>query len=147
MTSLLLLNDPAFKVYAVCAVIVVLKMYMVGFYTGVVRRRVGVTTIREDVRQGTQLAEVEHPEVQRVHRVHRNDLENIPAFLALGLIAVLAGVSPLGAEICFVLFTAARVTHTLAFLNAKQPWRSISFGLGVLANMALMVMILIRVFS
>jgi prostaglandin-E synthase 1 len=142
------LNDPAFKLYAVCAVIVVFKMYFVAVYTSVTRHRTGTTLNREDAKlTGRQLNEVEHPDVQRVQRVHRNDLENIPAFLGLGLVAVLAGIPLLAAQLCFVGFTASRVFHSVAFLKELQPWRTLSFGVGLLCNLALMGMILLQALS
>lgn len=146
MTSLIWLHDPAFKLYAICAVILVVKMYGVGVFTVITRGRTNTTLNREDAPLlKRQLQDQEHPDVARVLRAHRNDLENIPAFLALGLIAVLAGIPLLGAQICFIAFTVGRVLHTFMYLNALQPWRTLSFGVAALSNLALGVMILIRV--
>jgi prostaglandin-E synthase 1 len=148
VSSSLLLMMPGFKLYAVCAIILVLKMNAVGIYTGVTRSRLKVAMNPEDAaRFGAQVAATEHPEVERVLRAHRNDVENIPTFLILGLIAILAGAPVLGLQICFIAFTVARVAHSVAYLKALQPWRSVSFGMGQLSALSLMVMILIRVFS
>jgi len=42
------------------------------------------------------------------------------------------------AWVVFGVFTGARVAHTFAYLNAKQPWRTLSFVLGGAATLALM---------
>ncbi len=123
-------------------------MYAIGIYTASTRARHKVALNPEDAaRFGRQLSTSEHPEVERVQRAHRNDLENIPAFLLLGLIAVLAGVPQLGLHICLIAFTAARVGHSVAYLKAMQPWRSVSFGVGQLSTLGLMVMIFLRIVS
>ncbi|HYO57961.1 MAPEG family protein [Archangium sp.] len=148
LSSNLLLSLPGFRLYALCAIVLIFKMYAVGIYTARTRSRLKVALNAEDAALfGAQLAATEHPEVERVLRTHRNDVENIPAFLALGLIAVLAGVPVLGMQICFIVFTAARVVYSIAYIKALQPWRSVSFGLGTLSMGALSVMIIIRLIS
>ena len=148
LSSNFLLSMPGFRLYALCAIVLVIKMHMVGTYTAVVRSRLKLRLNPEDAAlSGTQLVEAEHPEVERVLRAHRNDLENIPAFLILGFIAVLVGAPVLGLQLSFILFTAARVAHSITYLKALQPWRSMSFGVGQLASLALMVMIIIKLVS
>ena len=44
--------------------------------------------------------------------MHRNDLENIPAFLAYGLLFVAAAPSVLLANILMYTFVGARLLHT-----------------------------------
>jgi len=142
------LSMPGFRLYALCVIVLILKMNATGFYTAMTRSRLKVALNPEDAaRFGAQLTTAEHPEVERVLRAHRNDLENIPSFFLLGLIAVLVGAPLRGMQIAFIAFTAARVLHTVSYVKAMQPWRSMSFGIGTLANLALMVMILIRLFS
>lgn len=146
LTPQLLLSFPGFRLFALCTIILVLKMHAVGVYTGVVRGKAKVATNAEDAKAfGSQHVDNEPPEVLRVLRAHRNDLENIPAFLFLGLLAVLLNAPALGLRISLIAFTAARVAHSIAYLRAMQPWRSISFGVGQLSTLALMVMILLRI--
>jgi prostaglandin-E synthase 1 len=148
VSSNLFLSLPGFRLYALCAIVLVIKMYAVGIYTAVTRGRLKVALNAEDAaRFGAQVTTTEHPEVERVLRAHRNDLENIPAFLILGFIAVLAGVPLLGLQICLIAFTAGRVMHSVAYLKAMQPWRSMGFGIGQLSSLSLMVMIIIRLLS
>lgn len=144
----LIVSLPGFTLYALCAVVLILKMYVLGAYTATVRARNKVTLNKEDAgRRGTQLVDAEHPDVQRVLRAHRNDMENVVPFLVLGLLAVLAGAPLTGMRIAFIAFTVTRLAHSLFYLNGIQPWRSMSFGVGALSNLALMIMIAIRALS
>jgi uncharacterized MAPEG superfamily protein len=144
-----LLRDlPGLRLYAICAVILAIKMYAVGSITAITRVRSKVFLNPEDARRpGASQASSEHPDVDRVLRAHRNDMENIPAFFALGLVSVLMGAPLLGMQICFIAFTAARVLHTIVYLKGLQPWRTIFFAIGQLTSVALGVMILIRAFG
>jgi len=90
---------------------------------------------------------VEHPDVARVIRAHRNMLETLPLFFALGLIFVLAGGSVMGAQICFGAFTIARVLHSIVYLKELQPWRTIMFGISLLSLMGLMVQIVMAIMA
>jgi len=87
----------------------------------------------------------EAPIVKRAAMVWRNDLENIPLFLFLGLIYVTLGCWPGGAFIYFTIFVIARILHTVAYLNGLQPWRTIFFTLGTTICFILAVQILIAV--
>jgi prostaglandin-E synthase 1 len=148
VTPTLLLALPGLRLYALCAVLLVIKMFAVGIYTVVVRSRLKVAMNPEDAaRSGAQVTETEPPEVARVVRAHRNDLENIPGFLILGLVAVLMGAPAVALKVALIAFTAARVVFSIAYLKSMQPWRSMSFGIGLLSMFTVMVLILIRVFS
>jgi glutathione S-transferase len=85
------------------------------------------------------------PEVQRAAAVWRNDLENIPIFLFLGLIYVLIGGSHAAAPYYFGAFVVARYAHMIFYLKAMQPWRFLAFLAGQLACIGLAVQILLRV--
>lgn len=146
ITAQLLLSFPALRLYALCTILLVLKMHAVGIATGVARTRAKVTMNPEDAaRYNAQASDVDPPEVARALRAHRNDLENIPPFLLLALVGVLVGAAPLGLKITLIAFTAARVGHSIAYLRSMQPWRSITFGVGQLCVLALVVMILLRI--
>ena len=109
--------DPSFKLYALCAVILSLQMLLLGAMTAAKRAGRKNYLNPEDTsvasKEATLVDGVEHPDVARVIRAHRNMLETLPLFLALGLICVIVGVSPLGAKICFCAFTGARVLHSI----------------------------------
>jgi prostaglandin-E synthase 1 len=129
-----LLNNPAFRTYALCAAILAFKMILSAVYTSISRGRSGGYVNPEDATafgKGASAAEVERPAVAHALRIQRNDLENIPAFFAIGLIYVLLGASPFGAAVYCWTFTIARVLHTLAYMAHLQPWRAIAYLVGV----------------
>jgi prostaglandin-E synthase 1 len=143
-----ILDNPAFRSYAVCSAILVLKMLFSAVYTGS-RRQVSQGYInREDAnvfgKQGVNAAEAEAPTVAHALRIQRNDLENIPAFFAIGLVYVLSGATAVGAAAYFWTFTVARVLHTIMYMNHLQPWRAICFGVGALCTIGMCVQILMR---
>jgi uncharacterized MAPEG superfamily protein len=140
-----LTHDPAFVAYAVCMLVLSANLIFLWVYSGAVRGGTKTTPNPEDARtiaRGVTVAEIDPPAVARVLRAHKNAMANIFPFAALGLVFVLAGGSALAAEVIFGVFAFARLAHSFAYLAGKQPWRSIFFGLGGLATLALMVFII-----
>jgi len=86
--------DPLFKTYVICSLILSMQMLILGGYTAA--RRAGNKNYLnpEDNKvsfKDARLVEgAEHPEVARIQRAHRNLLESLPMFFALGLISVTA---------------------------------------------------------
>jgi uncharacterized MAPEG superfamily protein len=122
---------------------VILCLNVLGLwgYSGAVRGKSKVTHNPED--KGQKVVESDPPEVARVLRAHRNAADNILPFAVLGLLYVLWGGSPLTTAIFCGVFVAARVGHSLAYLNEKQPWRTILFSVGGLDTLV-MVGFLVR---
>ena len=126
MTALSM-DNPVFITYAIAASLMVLKIMGQGWIT--VYRMIksdGGLVSPEDLQPGPanrnprpeQLEPNDY--VERSRRIHRNDLENIPAFLAIGLVFVVAGPSLLFAQIALYGFVAARLAHTLAYLTKQR---------------------------
>jgi prostaglandin-E synthase 1 len=142
---------PAFTAYAVCSVVLSLEMLFLGGYTAATRARHKGYMNPEDDKvsfKDARLVEgAEHPDVARVQRAHRNLMESLPMFFAIGLIAVLIGASPLGVEVCCGVFTAARVLHAIVYIRGLQPWRTILYGVGTLALVALMALSMYTLFT
>jgi uncharacterized MAPEG superfamily protein len=133
--------QPAFVAYAISLVVLSLNMLVLWAYSGGVRGKTKTTPNVEDastVARGSKLVEGDPPEVARVLRAYKNAAANIVPFAILGLVFVLAGGSGTVAAVLFGVFTAARLAHTFTYLAAKQPWRTISYGLGALATLVLM---------
>lgn len=142
-----LVNNPAFKTYALCSAILALKMILSAVYTAVTRARRAGYVNPEDAAvfgKGATAAEVERPAVAHALRIQRNDLENIPAFFAIGLIYVLLGASPFGAAVYLWTFTIARVLHTLVYMGHLQPWRAITYFVGVACMIGMIAQIIAR---
>ncbi|WP_372610207.1 MAPEG family protein [Aquicoccus sp.] len=125
--SLYTLENPVFVTYAIAAALMVLKIMGQGWVT--VYRMIKVKggyASPEDLRPGrintdpdpTQLEPNDY--VDRSRRMHRNDLENIPGFLAAGFLFVAASPPLLLAQILMYGFVAARALHAWAYGTAKS---------------------------
>jgi len=142
-----LINNPAFRTYAVCCSILALKLFWSSVYTGIQRQRNAGYINPEDARvfgSGAEAEPVEAPAVAHALRIQRNDAENLPAFFAIGLVYVLSGASPSGAAAYLWTFTIARLLHTFFYTNRLQPWRALSFGAGALAVIGMSVQTIIK---
>ena len=89
----------------------------------------------------TTVTEGDHPEVARALRAHRNALDTIPIFYALGLLLVLVHGSVLAGGICFGGFVLLRLLHAFFYYRSIQPARSMTF----LAGQACLVAIAVQV--
>lgn len=141
MTDTLSLANPVFATYAVCAALAVLKLMGQGWMTVYRLMKVsGGYSSPEDARPGPLNP---HPRpgqldiddyVERSRRMHRNDLENIPGFLAAGLLFVLVAPPLLLAQIMMYGFVVARAAHALVYATAQShEIRSVFYTIGSLA--------------
>lgn len=125
--SLLTLENPIFAAYVVAAALMILKLMAQGWATVVLMIRSDAGLLNpEDLRPGPanrnpRPGQLEpQADVERSRRMQRNDLENIPAFLAAGLIFVAAGPPAWAAYLLFALFVAARIGHAWAYATAQS---------------------------
>lgn len=121
------MENPVFVTYMITAAIMVLKIMGQGWMTVYRMMKIdGGYASPEDLRPGPvnrnpRAGQLElNDYVDRSRRIHRNDLENIPAFLACGLLFVAAGPSYLLANILMYGFVGARLVHTLAYATAQS---------------------------
>ncbi len=129
----------AFELYAVVTVILFLKMWALSLVQIYNRVKSDAFTKPEDAVAfggGTPVAE-DPPIVQRATMAWRNDLENIPIFLALAWVYIFLKAWPGGAAFYLLTFTAARIVHSYAFVNALQPLRFIAYAVGLLVCFAM----------
>jgi uncharacterized MAPEG superfamily protein len=69
--------------------------------------------------------------VDRAQSVLRNDGENIPIFLFIAMAYLQLGCWQAGVAIYLPLFVVGRIIHMISYLKAIQPWRNLSYQLGV----------------
>jgi glutathione S-transferase len=144
---LLSLDNIVLSNYAFYATILVLKLFLMAGMTSVKRFAKNAFANPEDAksfgRRKDDRANLGDPDVERVRRNHLNDLENIPAFLFLGLLYVLTGPSPFAAVWHFRIFTISRLLHMIAYqLPLPQPSRASCYavGVGVCVSMAFQIL-------
>ena len=114
------LQDPLFATYAIAATLMILKAVGMSWLT-VVRMLSANGGFRspEDLRK-TALNPNPSPEqlkpnedVERIRRIHLNDLENLPFFLVAGFLYVLTQPSLLLAQLLLYGYVVSRLLHVL----------------------------------
>ena len=135
--------NPAFFAYVVTCLVLSLNLLMLWVSSGATRAKAGVAINPEDgARYGAPVTELDPPAVARFLRAHRNAEATIYPFLLLGLVYILAGGRAGVAIPIFAVFVVARITHSIVYLRAMQPWRTIAFAASLLAIIALMAAVL-----
>jgi glutathione S-transferase len=121
------MENPVFVTYMIAAAIMILKIMGQGWMTvfRMLKSDSGLVS-PEDLQTGL-INRNPRPEqleindyVDRSRRMHRNDLENIPAFLACGLLFVAASPSYLLANILMYSFVGARLIHAVAYATKQS---------------------------
>lgn len=149
--ELLTLENPVFRVYAIAAALCVVKVMGQGWMTvyRMMKVRAGFAS-PEDLRPGLinrapdpeQLAVNDY--VDRSRRMHRNDLENIPAFWIAGLLFVTTDPAIWLAQGLMYGFVAARALHALAYgTGQSHEMRATFYTLGSLLVLAMALRVLI----
>ena len=137
---------PLLRMYAFTTIVLAIKMTLIGVVQGRARTSAGVFLNPEDAKMfgGKEMPE-ELEVVRRASRAWRNDLENIPIFLILAWIYVAAGLSAGAFVIYCLVFMAARIIHTICYINSLQPWRTAAFTVGAAVMLVLMIHLFIGV--
>ncbi len=132
--------NPVFAAYAVATTLMILMASATSWLT--VARMIQVNggfRSPEDLRKTplnpnpdpSQLAP--NDRVERIRRIQGNNVENIPFFLAAGLLYVLTAPSLLVARLAFYGYAASRLLHFTAYLTAQtHDVRSIFWTIGSL---------------
>lgn len=120
------MENPVFVTYMIASALMILKIMGQGWMTvyRMLKINAGLAS-PEDLQVGL-INRDPRPEqlelndyVDRSRRMHRNDLENIPAFLACGLLFVVTGPSYLMANILMYGFVGARLFHAIAYATKQ----------------------------
>jgi len=146
MGQLFNLSNPVFANYAFYGSVVVLKLLAMGPLTSIKRMVLGVFANAEDAKGfGAKKTILDNESVERVRRNHRNDLENIPAFLLLGLLYVATQPGPTTALWHFRVFVFSRIIHTLVYqLAVPQPSRALAHTVGFFICVSMAVQVLLK---
>lgn len=88
---------------------------------------------------------MEHRDVARVVRVHRNQLENFAPFFALGVMWLASGGSTTLGTALFVTFGIARTAHLAFYLARKGRLRTASHTVSFLVLVVLAAGVIWRV--
>jgi uncharacterized MAPEG superfamily protein len=134
------MRDSVFLAYSLTSVLLCLNLLLLWIASGAMRAKGGFAINPEDgARYNAPVSDQDPPAVARILRAHRNAEAVIYPFLLLGLVYVLAGGTITFAAPIFAIFVASRLAHSGFYLAAKQPWRTVSFAVSLLATIALLV--------
>ena len=144
------LANPVFATYAVAASLMGLKLMAQGWVTVV--RMMGAQggfASPEDAKKSVANPNPRpgqldvNDDVERSRRIQRNDLENIPAFLAIGLLFVAINPPLAAAQWLMYGFVAARLAHTIAYSTAQNhEVRATFYSIGSLIVIAMAIWVL-----
>jgi len=121
------MENPVFVTYMIASAIMILKLMGQGWMTVYRMLKIGGGWASpEDLRPGLinrnpnseQLEPNDY--VDRSRRMHLNDLENIPAFIACGLLFVVVGPPLLLANTLMYGFVGARLAHAVAYATKQS---------------------------
>lgn len=132
--------NPVFVSYAIAAALMIAKMMGMSWLTVLRMTRVKAGFRNPEDERKTPLnpnpsAGQYGPNeyVDRIRRIHMNDIENVPLFLAAGLLFVLTGPPPVLAAALFYGYVVTRLLHFAAYLTAQtHDVRALFWTLGSL---------------
>jgi glutathione S-transferase len=147
----LALTNPVFVTYAIAASLMVLKIMLQGWITVVrMMSNQGGFVSPEDAKTGLANPKPRpgqldlDDDVDRSRRIQRNDLENIPAFLAIGLLFVVINPALVAAQWLMYGFVVARLLHTVAYSTAQShEVRATFYSIGSLIVIAMALWVLV----
>ncbi len=143
-------EDPLFRTFAIAATIMIIKMAGQAWLTvWRMTKAKGGFRSPEDAKRSPlnpepsegQLAPNEY--VERSRRMHLNDCENIPPFLAVAFLFVLAGPPLWVAQVVLYGYVVTRLLHAAAYLTAQlHDVRATMWTPGSLAILGMAVYVL-----
>lgn len=149
------LQNPLFATYVIAATLMILKAVAMSWLT-VVRMMQAKGGFRspEDLRKtplnpepnAKQLEPDER--VERIRRIHLNDLENLPFFLAAGFLYVLTEPALLLAQVLLYGYVVSRLLHFAAYATAQtHDMRATLWTIGSLILVFMTVRTLLAAFG
>lgn len=134
------LQNPVFVAYTIAATLMILKVISMSWLTVARMLRVnGGFRSPEDIKK-TPFNPAPNPHqlepderVERIRRIHLNDLENVPFFLVAGLLFVLTEPPLLLAQWLLYGYVVSRLLHFGAYITAQNhETRATFWSVGVL---------------
>jgi glutathione S-transferase len=139
------LADPLMRTWAIAAALMILKTLAMAWLTVVrMMQEQGGYRSPEDLRR-TRLNPAPDPaqlvpneRVERMRRIHHNDLENIPFFLVAGFIFILTSPPHVIAQVMLYGYVLSRLAHFWAYATAQtHDMRATFWTIGALIIMAM----------
>jgi uncharacterized MAPEG superfamily protein len=138
------------EIWAVTAVALFLKSQALAILQGHVRIKNKAYAKPEDAKvygKGAEALAADLPVVQRAQGAIRNDGENIPYFLLIGLAHVQLGCWEAGVPWLFGTFFVARCAHSIFMVSPRQPHRTLAYAIGMIVTFVLSAQVVWEVFA
>ena len=84
---------------------------------------------------------------RRWERIMGNEIENVPYFLIVAWANVGFKANPTVTAYASIIFAIARTSHSICYANALQPYRSLSFAVGLVSTGVLFANLIKAVFN
>lgn len=137
--SITLSIEPALmRTYVFWGTVLIVKVLMMAFLTGRQRMKKKIFANPEDAKSHGGKVKLDDPDVERVRRAHLNDLENVVPFLLLCPLYLSTGPNGWLATNLIRGFAAARILHTVGYLN-ELSLRGPGFILGIVISLFMAV--------
>ena len=136
-----LASIPAFSAYAVSVIALGLNLVGLANATALTRARANEVINPEDKKLNSKASVVfdeGNDRTARYRRAHRNALENTPLFMITALVLTLMGASATVGAALFYPFVGLRILHSVCYVKQIQPFRTISFALSALVQVAVL---------
>jgi glutathione S-transferase len=131
---------PALPIFVLALTALLAKATVLSAVQVVSRLRARTFLLPEDAGMlGVAVSEREADFVARCGAAWRNDVENIPLFLAAALAFTLLGGDATLAAWLFGGYVAIRYAHTAIYLRGLQPWRAMAYLSGLAVTWAIVV--------
>nr|XP_039272171.1 prostaglandin E synthase-like [Styela clava] len=133
MLSVNNIEDELIADFGFYACILLLEIVFISFKTGQARlKNKSFATPEDAIRRGGLEFYRQNEKVERLRRIHRNDLENIPAFLFVSALYILTGPSQFWYKILMRSYAVSRILYTCSYMNEwRAPARSVIYCVGM----------------
>eukprot|EP00300_Choanocystis_sp_HF-7_P036700 c52586_g1_i1.p1 GENE.c52586_g1_i1~~c52586_g1_i1.p1 ORF type:complete len:160 (+),score=36.96 c52586_g1_i1:44-481(+) len=116
------------------------KCFLTANFQGKAKGKAGVRPNEDSKFFGQQdITKQATEEVERWNRIVMNDLENIPMGLIIIWASTLTAENATAHLILCITFCVGRYLHTVSYALGLQPWRSLSYFLGLLSVIAMLI--------
>ena len=135
---------PAFQPYVISVLVLGANLVGLANATAFTRGQASEVINPEDVaanKKATVVYDGGNDKTARYRRAHRNALENSPVFITTALVLTLMGTSTGIAAALFYSFAALRIIHSVCYVKGIQPFRTISFVVSLLIQVAVLGLI------
>eukprot|EP00485_Elphidium_margaritaceum_P005099 CAMPEP_0202696026 /NCGR_PEP_ID=MMETSP1385-20130828/9415_1 /ASSEMBLY_ACC=CAM_ASM_000861 /TAXON_ID=933848 /ORGANISM="Elphidium margaritaceum" /LENGTH=160 /DNA_ID=CAMNT_0049352121 /DNA_START=60 /DNA_END=542 /DNA_ORIENTATION=- len=155
-------KDAAVQILSLCNLVLVFKYFMTvilqggrrtrapedGFQPSALKKEANEALLSgADAEQKTESEKFEFSVEKRWQRIVMNDLENVLIGIVMIWISFFVSDDYLVTAICAILFTLARVLHTVCYIFALFPWRAFCWMFGVLSTLTLAINIVYGAFK